>query len=92
MCKQATHLGRKLEDVPEVATSKASNEFKRTPYEFEEYDVQQKLLEELGNITDPSGFEHWYQETKERRNSVKSDSLKNTLYDAIRARKIALST
>jgi hypothetical protein len=91
-CRQATNLGRKVEDIPEVATSKASDDFKRTPYEFAEYDVQQKLLEELGNITDSASFVRWYQETRERRLTVVSKTLRDPLYDAIRARKVVLGT
>lgn len=89
-CKQATDISRKLADVPEAATSKAAEEFKRPPAEFAEYDVQQALMGELGAIQTLDELKEWYTKTKDRRDAVKSQTLRNVLMDAIRARNVAL--
>jgi hypothetical protein len=90
-CKQATELTRKLEAVPEAATSKAAEEFKQPPAEFSEYDVQRGLLEELKVIQNFDLLKSWYEETKKRRDSVKSQTLRDVLMDSIRARKMELA-
>ncbi len=90
-CKQATEISRKLEAVPEAATSKEAEEFKRPPTEFQEYDVQQQLLGELAKAQSLDELKQWYEESKLRRASVKSQSLRDILYDAIRARRLALT-
>ncbi len=90
-CKQATDISRKLEAVPEAATSKAAEEFKKPPAEFAEYDVQQALLGELGRLQSLDDLKQWYEESKPRRDSVKSQTLRNVLMDAIRGRKMALT-
>lgn len=90
-CKQATDISIKLEAVPEAATSKAAEEFKKAPDEFQEFDVQQALLGELGRVVSLDDLKVWYAETKVRRDSVKSQSLRDILIDAIRNRKMALT-
>lgn len=90
-CKQATDISRKLADVPEAATSKAAEEFKKPPAEFAEYDIQQSLLGELGAVQDLDQLKQWYETSKPRRDAVKSQTLRNVLMDAIRSRKMALS-
>jgi hypothetical protein len=90
-CKQATDLAHKLGDVPEAATSKSAEEHKRPPSEFQEYDVQQQLLGELGLLQSLGDLQNWYQDSKQRRDSVKSQMLRDILMDAIRARKLALT-
>jgi hypothetical protein len=89
-CKQATELTRKLEAVPEAAVSKAAEEFKKPPAEFEEYNVQRGLLEEMSAINDYDLLQTWYLETKTRRDAVKSQTLRNVLIDAIRNRNMEL--
>jgi hypothetical protein len=88
--KQATDISRKLEDVPEAATSKASEEFKTPPAEFQEYDVQRKLLKELDDLKDTEALTAWYADTKAERERIRSQTLRNVLMDAIRDRKLAL--
>lgn len=89
--KQATEISRQLRDVPEAATSKESEEFKKPPAEFQEHDVQQKLLGELSALDDLGSLQAWYERTRPQRDSVKSQLLRNVLMDAIRNRKLALS-
>lgn len=89
-CRQATDISQKLGEVPEAASSKASAEFKQPPAEFAEFDVQQALLGELAGIQTLEGLKRWYGETKERRDSIRSQTLRDVLIDAVRSRKLSL--
>jgi hypothetical protein len=90
-CRQSTDAARKLADVPEAANSKAAEEHKNPPAEFQEYDVQQQLLGELGAVHDLDELQRWYVATKDKRDAVKSQTLRDILMDAIRNRKLALT-
>lgn len=89
LAAKVTQVTEQLRDVPEAATSKAAEEFKKPPAEFGEYDVQRKLLTELEAITSDADLTEWYARTKEQRDSVKSQTLRNALIDAIRNKKLA---
>ena len=90
-CIKPQDVTRKLEDVPEAASSAAANDFKQPPAEFMEYDVLQALLSELGKIERLEALESWYKETKDRRDCIRSQMLRNTLIDAVRAKKLELA-
>jgi hypothetical protein len=81
----------KLREVPEAATSEASEAFKVAPKQFVEDDVLQRLLDGLTAITEHDAFTVWYRETRVEREGVVTPALRNKLYDAIRAKKLALS-
>jgi len=81
----------KLRDVPEAATSEAAEAFKSAPKQFTEEATQKLLLEELAGLQDIEAFSAWYQATRDRREAVVTASLRNVLFDTIRARKLALS-
>jgi hypothetical protein len=85
-----TEITKQLEDVPEAATSPAAQEFKTPPAQFMEYDTQKALLVELEQIASPGELSLWYGETKSRRDQIKSQTLRDTLLDTIRAKKRAL--
>jgi len=87
VAKKATEVTEKLREVPEAATSEASEVFKRPPPEFAEAQEQQALLAELNAISDIAGLTEWYVETRARRDLVRTQSLRNKLYDAIRERR-----
>jgi len=89
--RQATEIGRQLADVPEAATSKAAEDFKRPPAEFQEHDIQQQLLAELRQQGDLNSLKEWYESTKERRDLIRTQILRNVLIDAIRARNMELT-
>lgn len=89
--EQATVISRQLNDVPEAATSAASQEFRTPPAEFEEYDVQQRLLAELGGFEELADLQQWYTNSRERRDSIRTQTLRNVLMDAIRAKKLSLT-
>lgn len=86
----ATELTHKLEDVPEATTSSASEQFKKPPAQFEEQAVVQKLMGELRRFETREGLNIWYAQTKSERDRVVTQSLRNTLLDAIRAKGTSL--
>jgi len=85
-----TEISNQLQDVPEAATSPASQEFKAPPTQFAEYDTQKALLLELEALSGIGELNAWYAVTKDRRDMIKSQTLRDTLLDAIRAKKVQL--
>lgn len=88
--RDVTEISRKFEEVPEASRGIASNPFTKPPNEFHEYDIQKRLLIELGSIPDLPKLNEWYQATKEDRDRVVSQTLRNALIDAIREKRFAL--
>jgi hypothetical protein len=88
---KATEVSDQLRDVPEAATSPAAQEFKNPPAQFQEYDVQKSLLVQLARIETLPELTQWYNDTKEQRDRVVSQSLRNVLMDEIRRKKVALT-
>jgi len=88
--RQATELTDKLEDVPEAATSEAAEAFKKPPAEFQEYEIQRRLLADLNRIENMENLNEWYAETKELRDKIVTQKLRNALLDGIRAKKHSL--
>jgi hypothetical protein len=85
--RKATELTNKLEEVPEAATSKISESFKNAPLQFEEFSIHKKLLQELESIDSMESLNFWYAETKEERDRIVTQGLRNTLIDNIRSKK-----
>jgi hypothetical protein len=84
---QVTLLSEKLGHVPEAAESKAAEDFKNPPLQFQEYDVQKALLTELIMITTPEQLGQWYSANRATIDKVVSPHFRNPLLDAIRAKK-----
>lgn len=87
---QATLISNHLRDVPEAATSKAAAEFKNPPSQVYEFDIQKILLTELAHTKSPDELAAWYLRTKEQRDQVVSQTLRNVLMDEIRRKKLEL--
>lgn len=85
--RTATDITNKYEEVPEENRGKAATEFTTPPYAFGEYDIQKRLLGELTRITTSSDLNSWYLATKEDRDKVVTQSLRNILMDSIRQKK-----
>lgn len=85
--RMATEITRKLEDVPEAATSEAAAEFKKPPSAFTEYDKQRALLSELQQVGTLSALDDWWRQNRQRIDEVKTPSLRNPLIDAVREKK-----
>lgn len=88
--KQASEITKKYEEVPE-AQGPNSKPFVEAPKEFHEYDEVKSLLLELDHITTGELLDRWYGATANRRALVKTQQLRNTLLDTIRAKKIELT-
>lgn len=88
--RAATAATIQLEEVPEAATSEASKAFKEPPAQYTEAEEHRLLVAELGAIEDADGLNGWYSYTKERRDKIVTQSLRNSLLDAIRAKKNSL--
>jgi hypothetical protein len=85
--RRATEVTNKLSDVPDAASSSASEAFKNVPSQFIEQEIQLQLLEELLGVSSKQELTVWYSATKGRRDQVVSKDLRNELMDAIRDRK-----
>lgn len=86
---KVTDLTEKLADSPEAATSKAAEEFKQPPAEFDEYDRQRTLMSELAQIKTHDDLRAWWSDNRDRIDRVKSPSLRNPLLDLVREKKVA---
>lgn len=80
----------KLKDSPEAATSKAAEEFKNPPREFQEYDVQKSLLAEVATKMTVAELTKWYDSNRARMDCIVSQSLRNELFDTVRHKKAEL--
>jgi hypothetical protein len=74
-------------EIPETDRSSSSSLFTQPPVNFQEYDVQKKLLVEIERITTIEELNMWYVKTKSERDRVISQTLRNILMDSIRERK-----
>jgi len=82
--RQAALITEKLRDVPEAVKDGA--EFRKPPVELTEFDTMKALVAELEGIVTIDAFNEWYKANRKRMDDVKSQSLRNTLFDAIRER------
>jgi hypothetical protein len=87
----ATKLSNQFQEIPAEDRSPSSNQFIENPLQFSEYDTQKKLLSDLNQVTSTIGLNEWYQRTKDDREKVISQSLRNILFDAIRCKRDDLS-
>lgn len=90
VAEKVTSIGESLRDVPEAATGPQAAQFIDPPKQFHEHDVHRALLAQLEQIQAMPDLETWYAGTKAQRDEVVSPSLRNVLYDAIRAKRNAL--
>jgi hypothetical protein len=90
LAKKVTDLSNKYAEVPEAAQG-VSNSFTQAPNNLGEYDTQKRLLTELEEVKDLSQLTEWYARTKDDREKVVSQVMRNVLLDAIRAKKMSLS-
>lgn len=87
----ATKLSNQFQEIPENERSPSASQFVEAPLQFGEYDVQKKLLLELNRLTSVDDLNAWYLKTRDERESVVSQSLRNILFDEIRSRRDFLS-
>jgi hypothetical protein len=89
---KATELTLKLEDVPEAAQSDKARIFKDAPQQFQEAEIQASLLSELAKLTSVDKLTDWYERTRDKRDRLMTQSLRDALFDAVRAKRRALMT
>lgn len=92
VARKMTEITEKLRDVPEAATGPNAAMFTQAPAEFQEHDIQKALLSELEKCDSLDELNDWYNATptKQRRDRVVSQQLRNVLIDSIRAKQTAL--
>jgi len=88
--RKATEITGKLREVPEAADSEAAKSFTSPPAQFEEYQIQRKLMKELDSLETLDDLNAWYALTKEQRDRIVTQALRNTLLDSIRSKKNSL--
>lgn len=86
-----TEVSEKLREVPEAATSAASEVFKNPPAQFGEDESLRVLLDALSRLESLEALDAWYMACRAQIHRVVTPSLRNQLFDAIRERKVALS-
>ena len=87
----ATRLSNQFQEIPAEERSPSAAQFVEAPLQFGEYDTQKKLLTELSRINSTVELNNWYAQTKEERDKVVSQALRNVLFDEIRGKRDALS-
>lgn len=90
MAGKVKEVVEKFDEMEPNERSAQANEYLEPPKEFHEYDTQRQLLFELEGITTRSQLGGWYARTKEQRDRVTSQKLRNELLDKIRAKRNAL--
>jgi hypothetical protein len=86
LARSSTQLSNQYAEAPEVAST-VSNPYTQPPKSVAEYDIQRKLLSELAAITSDDDLQVWYAKSRPEQDLVISQSLRNVLFDAIRAKK-----
>ena len=85
--RKATEITNKLREVPEAATSRASDDYRDGQPQWEEFDNQRRLLAELDATTDLASLNEWYRSNRQRIEDVTTPALRTSLFDAIREKK-----
>ena len=100
VARKATELQEKLQEVPEEAISDVAAPFRgfspeeeelRRHSQFDEVTAQQRLLGDVEGIGTMDQLTAWYASTKPDRDQIKTQSLRNELMDAIRAKRNSLA-
>lgn len=84
--RKTTELSAKLEDEPEATSSKYANAFRAAPAQFTEREEVVAMLAELAELKTRDEVLAWYAQQRDRRERIVSKSLRDELYDAVRAK------
>lgn len=90
--RHMTDMTTRLRDVPESAQSPLAEEFRRPPRQFGEADTQVKLMSELTRIGSIGELTRWWLENRKRIDEIVTPGLRNSLMDAVRDKKLLLSS
>jgi hypothetical protein len=83
----ATKLSNQFQEIPVEERGPSASQFVEAPLQFGEYDIQKKPMLDLELLTSADALNEWYQRTKDEREKVTSQSLRNVLFDAIRCKR-----
>lgn len=87
----ATKLSNQFQEIPATERSASSSQFVDPPTRFTEYDSQKELLLELERLSTTDELNSWYLSTKDRREKIVSQELRNVLFDQIRSKRDLLA-
>lgn len=85
--ERVTDITSKLGQVPEAATSKEAEAFKKPPAQFHEQEILSELLAQLTEIKNKDELNAWYHSNRARIDEVVTQKNRNLLLDAIRGKK-----
>jgi hypothetical protein len=87
---KATAISKVVAEVPDAA-KRVDASFSEEPVQFNEMTVHGELLRELAAIVEPAKLQQWYGASRDRFDRIVSQELRNSLFDAIRDRRVELS-
>ncbi len=87
----ATKLSNQFQEIPATDRSPSASQFIDPPSRFTEYDSQKELLVELGRVSTTEELNSWYSSTRDRREKIVTQSLRNVLFDEIRSKRDELT-
>jgi len=88
VARKMTEIIAKIQEVPEIAQGPNASMFTQPPAQLQEHDIQRALLSELGQCETLEELTDWYSATptKERRDKIVSQQLRNVFFDAVRTK------
>jgi hypothetical protein len=86
LIQEAGAMAERVAEIPPEERSPEAAKYVETPKLFTEADEKAKLMAELDAITTTSGLNEWYRNERKRIDGVVSKTLRDELFDAIRAK------
>ncbi len=82
-----TDVSERLRNVPEAATSKASEDFKNPPMQFGVAELYRRLIGELTAITDKDVLSAWWNSNRADIDKLTDPKMRNSVIDMVREKK-----
>lgn len=86
LIQEAGDMAERVAEIPPEERSAEASKYVEPPKLFTEADEKARLMTELDAITSGSGLNEWYRNERKRIDGVVSTTLRNELFDAIRAK------
>lgn len=90
LAQEVTRLSDQVSEMPPEARSEAASQYVDSPKQFTEADTKAALMAELEALTTKVGLNEWYTSERKRIDGVVSKTLRDELFDAIRAKQQSL--
>jgi hypothetical protein len=90
MGKKLAEVTAKLDEIPDEVKSETAKDLNRPAKELHEYDEARVLVVELEQIQNSEALQQWYDANRSRLDRIVTASLRNEVFDAIRAKRNAL--